>query len=269
MSCLIRVRRVYILTIYLVSINFGSVTSLVTAQELPQRAEYFSYVNWDYQHRNELMGWKNSAALVRATLQEWGYTVDSKKVENTGAEGMDLFQQTVATQRSEGLKLVYLASHQTPSGRIDYPDKTKAHWSQALNLHEKDSGNPSIMLLDLCHADVIPHTRMEGKVPFHFLLSAAAANEETYELRMFARRPVDFRRRFRDEVEWMKEQLGPKWKGEVSFAGFLWVRQFLKTPQAPQSHADWKEFLKGMEQEAADFARDRSRYLSSSLALWE
>jgi len=86
---------------------------------------------------------------------------------------------------------------------------------------------------------------------------------------MFARKPVDFRRRFSAEVKWMQEQLGPKWKGQVSFTGFIWVHQFLKWPSAPESDSDWRTFLKGMEQDAADFSRERSRYLSSTLKLWE
>jgi len=201
------------------------------------QADFFSYVNWDYQHRNDLKGWKNSAKLIRASLQEWGYTIQGADIENTGANGLFQFQQTIVARKSAGLKLIYLASHQTPSGRIDFPDENRELWSDRFDGHGKVFGNPSVLLLDVCHADVIPQVRMNGTIPFHYLLSAAAANEETYELRMFARRPVDFRRRYPAEVQWMKDQLGSESKGEVSefYRVYLGASVFENTAGAQKS----------------------------------
>ena len=248
---------------------FGFSEVVALARVGGQQAEYFSYVNWDYGHRNDLIGWKHTSELIHASLIEWGYATQKKSLENTPLRGLLDFQQLILSPSSPDLKLIYLASHQTPSGRIDFPDQAKAFWSEGLMVPKSLTSSPSIFLLDVCHAAVIPEVRMNGQIPFGYLLTASTAKEETYELRMFARRPVDFRRRYPAEVQWMKAQLGDDWKGEVSFTGFIWVRQFLKSPHPPQSLLEWGEFLSGMEQEASLFAKERSRYLASTIQVWE
>ncbi|MEM1158675.1 MAG: hypothetical protein AAGH72_10515 [Verrucomicrobiota bacterium] len=239
------------------------------AQCVTDRADYFSFVNWDYRHRNDLIGWKHSTRLIQASLKDWGYSMQVSRAENSSVDGLQQFQQKILSRSSSGLKLIYLASHQTPSGQIEFPNQTKAFWSEAFVNHGMLAGDPSILILDVCHAGVIPQVSMNEGIPFDYLLAASAANEETYELRMFARRPVDFRRRYPAAVEWMKDQLGSEWEGQVSFTGFFWVRQFLQWPQPPRSSAEWREFLRGMEQEASSFTSERSRYLSSTLKVWE
>jgi hypothetical protein len=237
--------------------------------EVPDTVDYFSYVNWDYRHRNDLVGWKNTSILIQASFRQWGCSVLWEKLENSDASQLTQFQQQIRSLKSSSLRVIYMASHQTPSGRFDFPNEEKAFWSDEYEASIKDSGGASILLLDACHAGVIPAIRMQGKIPFNFLLSASAPAEETYELRMFARRPVDFRRRYPAEVRWMQETLGPKWKGQVSFMGFIWVRQFLKNSKRPVTDAEWQIYLRGMETEAQTFARERSRYLSSTLKLWK
>lgn len=239
------------------------------SQDAENTADYFSYVNWDYKHRNQLKGWSNTAKAIQASLEQWGYSVQHHHQENTDLATLERFRETIIGQKTNGLKLIYVASHQSPSGRFDFPNEDKEFWSVGFDQHTKVSGSPSILILDTCHADVIPTVRLKGNLPFHFLLSAAAASEETYELRMFARRPVDFRRRYKAEVHWMRQQLGKEWEGQISFTGFIWVRQFLKTPTRPSSHEQWRTFLSGMTDEAQRFARERSRDLSSTIILRE
>lgn len=251
---------------------FGALLQLVVpavGSEASDSTDYFSYVNWDYQHRNDLVGWKNTSILIQASLREWGCSVALEKLENSDSSQLAQFQYQMSSRKPSELKVIYMASHQTPSGRFDFPNEEKAFWSDGYEDFDIDKGALSILLLDACHADVIPGIRMNRKIPFHFLLSASAPAEETYELRMFARRPVDFKRRYPEEVKWMREKLGPEWKGQVSFMGFIWVRQFLRNPQRPTSKIEWKDFLKGLESEAQTFARDRSKFLSSTIKVWE
>ncbi len=242
--------------------------ALCANAEEANSAHYYSYVNWDYGHRNDLIGWKNTSVLVRESLRDWHYHLNENSLENSTPDELTQFQEQFRSSASVGVNIIYVASHQTPSGRLDFPGKEKVFWAEGFGGAAKLGGQPSILLLDVCHADVIPQSQMNGPFPFNFILSAAAPDEETYELRMFSRRPVDFKRRFPAEVEWMQSKLGPDWKGQVSFTGFIWVRQFLQTPQAPRNQAEWQQFLAGMEVEARVFARERSRYISSTIKLW-
>lgn len=250
----------------IVVVGFLCLTVLSSWGKSP--AAYFSCVNWDYRHRNDLVGWKNTSHLIHASLKEWEGDLGFHSIENVNVGGLGQFQEVVAGTKADGLKMVYLASHQTPSGKFDFPDEMQAHWEEGFEGGLRNSGNPSILLLDVCYADVLPQSRMRGVLPFHFLLTASAPHQETYELRMFSRRPVDYRRRFPEEVKWMKNQLGPEWRGRVSFLGFIWVRQYLRTPRRPRNQLEWGQFLDGMADESARFTRQRSGRFASALSVW-
>ncbi|MEM6820939.1 MAG: hypothetical protein AAF558_03200 [Verrucomicrobiota bacterium] len=229
---------------------------------------YFSYVNWKYNHRDPLVGWKVTSDLLEHSLRKWGIFLDRESLENGNFQEFTAFQKRIQNEIGTSPKLVYLASHQTAAGRFDFIDEQREHWTEGFLGRSPDPAL-TIVLLDVCHADVIPKYRYRKGIPFDLMLSAAAPQEETYEVRMFSKRGVDFQKRYPEEVAWMKRHLGSKWEGQVSFLGFVWVHCYLQTREAPESALQWEAFFERMSDFSKEFATRRSRRLASQIRLWK
>jgi len=147
---------------------FASFLEQTFGQHTVGEAGYYAYVNWDYRHRNDLVGWKHTSELIQGSLKQWGYSLQTTKVENTDLSELQQFQKEVVSQPPKRLKLIYLASHQTPSGRIDFPNEAKDFWSEGFAANNTVPDHPSILILDTCYSDVIPQTRMNENIPFRY-----------------------------------------------------------------------------------------------------
>ncbi|NJK91054.1 MAG: hypothetical protein HC904_03990 [Blastochloris sp.] len=104
------------------------------------------------------------------------------------------------------------------------------------------------------------------------VLYSCRAEEETFQLELGQRRPVDFERRYPQEIAWLREQARREqrpYDKRLTFTGLMWLRAWLQTPQAPQNHADWKSFLSRVIEAGEEFRRERSQKLASTLLLIE
>lgn len=231
-----------------------------------------SFVNWDYRHRDPLIGWKTTAELIAVSFRDWGFPVQHHSMENQNITELRRFLANPSAGAAPAPALVYLSGHQTPDGRFDFPDQEVAEWASAvlptpLSTARADASPPRILIVDTCHAAVVLDSLARSQ-HFDWILAAADAREETFQLRMFARREVDFRRRYPREVAWMRSRLDPQWDGSVSFFGFCWTVAAMRVPAPPRSSDDWRAFFTDVSAVATEFRAKRSRHLASSILIW-
>lgn len=240
------------------------------AGKAPYRLDAF--VNWDYRHRPKLKGWRNTAILIRQILAEWNKgAVGGETVENGGPSGLQGFLGKLDSPKTGGAAhLIYLSSHQSPAGEWEFPNRQKIPWENLLADLSLPPDPHRIIILDVCHAAAVPDKWQRQLAPQGYSLLASSPQELTFELILNRRQPVWFKKRYPQEIAWLEQHFGEKWlrtDSRVSFLGFIWLRVFLKTQEAPRSGADWDRFLRRCEAEAVAFRNESSRKLSSTLQM--
>lgn len=226
---------------------------LVFAAEIP----FCSFVNWDYHHRKPLEGAHYSALAIRETLREWKCASRAgAEVENAGPEAFGPW-----INRMPHGSLVYMASHQSPAADWDFTQRKLVSLAELLpGDHPADPDR--IVILDACYAETA--RRVPGWNRFAAsALMAGKESEETFQLEMFMRRPVDFETRYPAEYHWLKQHLPSAWNGKITFLGLLWVRAFMTTLVVPQDRAAWRVFFGKIADSAAEFRAKRSSKLAS------
>ena len=98
-------------------------------------------------------------------------------------------------------------------------------------------------------------------------LFASTALEETPMVNFHTPQPVDFAHRYPAAFAWLKECLGKKWDGKISFFGFVWVETFLSVKDRPSEIRDWIDFLQNCQSTARQFRENVSRKSSSEIIL--
>jgi len=96
-------------------------------------------------------------------------------------------------------------------------------------------------------------------------LMAGAADELTYDLDFYSRRPIDFEKRFPSAAAWLKANMPPAWDGKMSFLGFIWLQAYLRTERAPTTAADWAAFFRTCEEESRTFRTCHAAGISSTV----
>ncbi|MDD5260847.1 MAG: hypothetical protein PHD76_03265 [Methylacidiphilales bacterium] len=217
-----------------------------------------AFVNWDYHHRKPLQGARSTALAIQATLNQWkGASAAPVMLENGTPEQMGSFLKNLPAGA-----LVYLASHQSPVADWDFTQKKLVNLGELLPANVVPDKN-RIVILDACFAESVG--QLPGwKVFAPNCLMAGKAGEETFELELFTRRPVEFEARYPEEVAWLKQRLPEKWNGRITFLGLMWIRAFLQTPSAPKSMQDWRNFFGKIQTAAAEFRAKRASKLAST-----
>ena len=230
-----------------------------------------SFVNWDYRHRKKLKGWQTTAFVIQRTLSEWYPAGHSSAllVENQPAVELPKFLSALPTRRDCHFSLVYLASHQSPAGEWDFTQRRIELLCDLVAQAQPAEHPQRIVILDACFAAAV---QREPKWTAAFpgvCLFSSLPSEVTPELNFRDRQPVDLSRRYPATAAWLRESLGEKWDGRISFLGFVWTQCFLATKTPPNEVADWIRFAKQCEAFAAEFRKNVSRRCSSTLVISE
>jgi len=241
------------------------------AAEKPPAARtvcFDAFVNWDFHHRPKLRGCKATAQVIQRTLDAWrlqdrGHLV----VENGTPDALRLFFSALPGDENCDINLVYLASHQSPRGQWDFTQKKLLPLNVLLAEAKIPVHSQRIVLLDTCFA-----AAMQGQQPWRENLTptslfASTASEETPEVNFHTPQPVDFAHRYPSAFAWLKECLGKKWDGKISFLGFVWVQTFLSVKDPPSEMRDWIDFLQKCQSTAREFRDKVSKKASSEIIL--
>jgi hypothetical protein len=236
----------------------------VPGASAPGRVGFDSLVQWDYRHRRKLGGWKHTAQAIRATLDAWSTSPSkARSLENIDTNATKAFIRSLPVASTDEFRVVYLASHQSPRAFWDMPAEGLVPLETLLEGTARDPRR--LVVLDTCHASAA--AGLTGWTRFAPLcLFACTGGEETKELDLTRRQPVDFARRYPQTVAWLRQHLGRSWNGRLSFLGFVWVRAFQQTPRLPASRQEWQAFLHRCEVEAAAF-RAVNRRLASTVRM--
>lgn len=219
------------------------------------------FVNWDFKHRRKLPGWHASSRAIQRTIDLW-YPGKTRRraVENGTPSQMTQFIATLPTSGAYETSIVYFGSHQSAAGEWHFTQREIECWDSILK--KSDRHPHRIVIVDACSAAAAAQF-IEWKAFAPFSLFASAIGEETAELNFDSRQPIDFRRRFPEVAHWLRENLGSTWDGKLSFLGFVWVKAFLLTPDAPKSREEWCRFLRLCERVALDFRQTTNRRFAS------
>lgn len=220
-----------------------------------------AFVNWDFKHRKKLPGWVASAQAIRRTVDLW-YPGKTKwrAIENGTPSAITQFVATLPTSESCATSIVYFGSHQSATGEWHFTQREIARWDSIL---ERSDRHPKrIVIVDACSAAAATRFN-EWKVFAPFSLLASDIGEDTAQLNFDSPQPIDLRRRFPEVSAWLRVNLDNKWDGKLSFLGFVWVKAFLLTPDAPKSDDDWSQFLRLCERVALDFREKTNRRFAS------
>jgi len=226
------------------------------------------FVNWDFHHRQRLGGWKATAEVIQRTLDIWHLQRPTHSlVENGPPEALRQFLRALPRENSCDISLVYLASHQSPAGQWDFTQKKIVSLNSILD-ETKISPHPRrIVILDTCFAAAVQRQIAPSEKFAPIFLFASTALEETPMVDFHTPQPVDFAHRYPAAFVWLKECLGKKWDGQISFLGFVWVQTFLTVKNRPIEIRDWIDFLKECQSTATQFRENVSRKSSSEIIL--
>jgi len=221
------------------------------------------FVNWDFKNRKKLPGWRASSQAIQQTIDLW-YPGKTKRrvVENGTPAEMRQFVSTLPTSGACDTSLVYFASHQSAAGEWHFTQREIVPWESILKKSDKHPNR--IVIVDACSAAAAAEF-IEWRAFAPFSLFASAIGEDTAMLNFDSPQPIDFQRRFPEVTHWLRANLGSKWEGKLSFLGFVWVKAFLLTPDAPKSRDEWRTFLALCERVALDFRETTNRRFASQV----
>jgi hypothetical protein len=226
------------------------------------------FVNWDFHHRQKLGGWKTTARVIQRTLDIWHLQSPTHSlVENGPPDALRQFLRTLPRENSCDISLVYLASHQSPAGEWDFTQKKILLLNSILDETKIPPHPRRIVILDTCFAAAAQRQIVWSKKIAPIFLFASTALEETPMVNFHTPQPVDFAHRYPAAFAWLKDCLGKKWDGKISFLGFVWVETFLAVKNRPAEIRDWIDFLQKCQSTARRFRENVSRKSSSEIIL--
>ena len=226
------------------------------------------FVNWDFHHRQKLGAWKATAQVIQRTLDIWHLQSPTPSlVENGPPDALRQFFYTLPRENSCDISLVYLASHQSPAGGWDFTQKKVLLLNSVLDETNIPAHPRRIIILDTCFAAAAQRQILGRKKFAPIFLFASTALEETPMVDFHTPQPVDFAHRYPAAFAWLKEGLGKKWDGKISFLGFVWVQTFLAVKNRPAEIRDWIDFLQNCQWTARQFRENVSRKSSSEIIL--
>jgi hypothetical protein len=224
------------------------------------------FVNWDFHHRQNLEAWKTTALAIQRTLDAWHLTRSNHPlVENGPPEVLRQFLHGLPSEDSCDINLVYLASHQSRAAEWDFIPKKVVPLNSIINETQIRPHSRRVVILDTCFAAAAQSQIASAKTFAPIFLFASTASQETPMVNFHTPQPVDFAHRYPATFVWLKECLGKKWDGKISFLGFVWVETFLTVKNRPVEIRDWINFLQACQSTARQFRENVSQKSSSEV----
>jgi hypothetical protein len=225
---------------------------------------FTGFVNWDFRNRRKLRSWKATALVLKRTLECWyPQAVSRPLVENGSPETFKKFLGSLPGEKDCDFSVMYLASHQSPSGEWDFSEQKTTRLNQLLEGTRIPKHRRRIVVLDTCFAAAVGREDPWQQRLAPISLFASGSSEETPEVNFCDPQPVDFAHRYPGAFAWLKDCLGKQWDGKLSFLGFIWVQSFLTEKNSPADLIGWIAFLRRCQSMAKQF-RDHLGGKSSS-----
>jgi hypothetical protein len=229
---------------------------------------FAGFVNWDFHHRRKLRSWKATALVIQRTLEFWYPQVrNCRLVENGTPETFRRFLHSLPEEQDCDFSIVYLASHQSPAGEWDFTQRKSTLLNRLLGGTRIPAHARRIVILDACYAAAVQREAPWQEKFAPISLFASRSSEETPEVNFHNPQPVDFAHRYPGALAWLKDCLGRKWDGKVSFLGFVWIQSFLTVKNCPSDLNGWIGFLQRCQLVAKNFRDDVNRKSSSEITL--
>jgi hypothetical protein len=226
------------------------------------------FVNWDFQHRQKLRGWKTTALVIQRTLEFW-YPQARRHLlmENGSPETFRQFLHSLPREQDCDFSFVYLASHQSPTGEWDFTQHKSTLLNRLLDGTKIPVHTRRIVILDACFAAAVQREASWQQKLAPISLFASLASEETLEVNFDSPQPVDFAHRYPAAFAWPKNCVGKTWDGKISFLGFVWVQSFLMVKNRPADLKGWIDFMQQCESVGKEFRENVNRKSSSEITL--
>lgn len=262
----IRIVPVRLLILAILFTTAGSQLRAAEKDSAAGRVCFTGFVNWDFHHRQKLRAWKTTAQVIQQTLDAWH--IQSRPhllVENGSPESLRQFLHALPAKNSCDIGLVYLASHQSAAAEWDFTQKQTWLVDDIVAGTTIPTHPRRIVILDACFAAALPQPTRLRLAPI--FLFASSPSEETPMVDFHTPQPVDFAHRYPATFAWLKECLGQRWDGKISFLGFVWAETFLAAKKGPDTIRDWIDFLHQCQSTARGFRENVSRKASSEFIL--
>ena len=162
---------------------------------------------------------------------------------------------------------MYLASHQSPSGEWDFTQEKTTLLKSILDETTIRAHSRRIVILDTCYAAAVQREAPWQQKLAPITLFASLASEETPEVNFYCPQPVDFAHRYPAAFAWLKDCLGKKWDGKISFLGFVWIQLFLMVKNHPANLNGWFDFMHRCQLAAKEFRKNVNWKSSSEITL--
>jgi hypothetical protein len=226
------------------------------------------FVNWDFHHRQKLGAWKATAQVIQRTLDVWRLQSPGHSLmENAPPDALRQFFGALPGENDCDISLVYLASHQSPAGEWDFTQKKVILLNSIFDETKIPAHSGRIVILDTCFAAAVQRPTLWRKKFAPIFLFASTAAEKTPMVNFHTPQPVDFAHRYPAAFAWLKECLGKKWDGKISFLGFVWAETFLTVKNPAVDLHSWIDFLQECQSTARQFRENVSRKSSSEIIL--
>ncbi len=231
------------------------------------RVRLDSFVGVHYRGLPKLLGWASTARVVRQTLAQWfPQFVQGQAVADGSPEELDAFLRQLPGPVAADVSIVYLASQQAADGSWAFVNGQGAPWSRIITRARPIPVHPRrIVIVDACYAAIledVPGWRSSFPGP---VLFAASRREQTFELRLDTRQPLDFKRRAPEAWAWSHRSL-PDWDGRLSFLGLAWMQASRSWQSGPRDLGDWEAFLGDCCAQGAAFKDTVGRRWGSTLS---
>lgn len=267
----VRIRKFYYL--FILVFSFTAPPKTVSAQTPPQVEPsitiYFdAFVSWNYSHKNKLLGSRNTALVIEATLKQWYPSATrSEMIENPHLKHWRGFAQLLSEQHAYKRSIVYISGHQSAAGELEFTNREKSGWKNLLHQATPQANPQRITILDVCYADSANITSSFTHDLGPVVVFSSKAGEKTYELELGNKRPVDYERRYPVEMAWLKKELGSTWDKKLTFFGLVWTRAALALTKPPETDQEWAHFFSQVQSAATDFRKERSEKLASEIVI--
>lgn len=228
---------------------------------------YNAFVNWDFRHRKKLTSWKTTALVIERTLELWygdRHPLPSLH-ENGTPEMLRQFLETLPDDKQCAMSVVYLASHQSPQHQWDFTQRRIIPLDQFIGESKVPPHRVRIVILDACYAAGMNDTpQWREKFPGPVLF-AALASEPTPDLNFRADNKVDLAHLYPAAYAWLKQTMGRKWDGKISYLGLVWVQAFLETKTPPTNASEWSAFFRKCSATSVEMRKELQGLMTSEI----
>ena len=224
-------------------------------------------VSADYRDGKALTAWNATAIVIERALAAWYPSLTVRPhLADPSPEEVSRGLTNLPGPDAADLSIVYLASRQSSAGEWEFTrGGGLVSWGRLLGSSQAPVNPRRLVILDACYAAATLRFPEWRSRLAPLCLLAGTADELTYDLDFYSRRPVDFVRRFPRAAAWLKANMPPGWNGKMSFLGFIWLQAYLRTERAPTTAAAWAAFFRTCDEESGAFRARHSAGISSTV----